>query len=107
MNPLIRQIAIEYKAALKNLYGNHFVELILFGSYARGDSQDDSDADFAIILRGNNIRSTAEIPKTSLIGSRLSLKYGIPISSFPTSLHKMQFSSQGIYTEIRKEGVII
>jgi quercetin dioxygenase-like cupin family protein len=44
MLPLIRQAANEYKANLQNLYGKELAEAILFGSYARGNNRDESDA---------------------------------------------------------------
>jgi predicted nucleotidyltransferase len=107
MNPVVKQIAKEYKAVLHDLYGNELAELVLFGSYARGDQQDESDIDFAIVLRDPAIRPSAEIVKTSAIASRLSLKYGLMISSLPVSLHKKQTSMQGVYRDIRKEGIAI
>jgi predicted nucleotidyltransferase len=107
MPPIISQIATEYKASLQGIYGDELAELILFGSYARGDNQIESDIDFAVILHNPHTRSSSEIIKTSAISSRLSLKYGIMISSLPVSLQKMQISQQGIYQEIRKEGIII
>jgi|SRR6267142_6561927 len=107
MQSLIRQVANEYKASLESLYGTELVEVILFGSYARGDNHPESDIDFAIVLRNPDIRPTGEIARTSAIGSRLSIKYGIPISSLPTTLHKKETSMQGIYQEIRKYGIAI
>ena len=107
MLPIVRQVADEYKANLQNLYGNELAELVIFGSYARGDNHEGSDLDFAIILRNPNTRPAAEIPKISVISSRLSLKYGIMVSSLSASLHKKQTSMQGIYQEIRKEGIIV
>jgi len=105
--PIIYQIANEYKANLQQLYGDKLVEVILFGSYARGDNRDESDLDFAVILRDPNTRTAAEIFKTSVIDSRLSLKYGLMLSSLPTSLKKKETSMQGIYQEIRKDGIVI
>jgi predicted nucleotidyltransferase len=107
MLPIVYQIANEYKADLRRLYGDELVEVILFGSYARGDQRSESDLDFAIVLRNPATRPAAEIAKTAAISSRLSLKYGLMLSSLPTSLHKVQTSLQGIYQEIRKEGVVI
>jgi len=107
MLPLIHQVANEFKTSLQTLYGKELAEVILFGSYARGNNQEESDLDFAVVLRDPNIRHSAEILKTSAIGSRLSLKYGIMISSLPISLHKKQTSMQGIFQEIRKEGIVI
>jgi len=107
VQPIVYQIANEYKAQLQHLYGNELVELILFGSHARGDNHKESDIDFAIVLRNPDTRTAAEIAKTSTISSRLSLKYGIMLSSLPTTLHKKQTSMQGIYQEIRKDGILI
>ena len=64
MDPVIRQIAEEHKSRLKSLYGDELVELVLFGSYARGEEHEESDVDFAIVLRNPGIRPTAELFKT-------------------------------------------
>jgi uncharacterized protein len=107
MLPVIQQIANEYKTHIQDLYGNELAEVILFGSYARGENRVESDLDFAVVLKNPGTRPFAEIAKTSVVSSRLSLKYGIMISSLPVSLHKKQTSMQSIYQEIRKEGIVI
>jgi predicted nucleotidyltransferase len=107
MLPIVQKVAKEYKESLQRLYGDELVELILFGSYARDNFNEESDVDFAIVLRSPKTRAAAEIPKISVVGSRLSLKYGIMLSSLPTSWDKKQTSMQGIYQEIRKEGIVI
>ena len=107
MLPIIHQIANEYKASLQNLYGNELAELILFGSYARGDFHKESDIDFAIVLRKSTVRPAEEILKTSPIGAKLELKYGMMLSSLPVSMEKKQTSMQGVYQDIRKEGIVI
>lgn len=107
MHTLVKKIAKEYKAVLQDLYGNELAELILFGSYARGDAREESDVDFAIVLYNPATRSVAELVKTAPIASRLSLKYGMIISSLPVSLHKKQTSEQGVFRNIRKEGIIV
>jgi predicted nucleotidyltransferase len=107
MHPVVKQIAKEYKAVLHELYGEELAELVLFGSYARGDQHEESDVDFAIVLYNPTTRSAAELVKTSPIASRLSLKYGLIVSSLPVSLHKKQTSRQGVFENIRKEGIAI
>ena len=107
MLPITLQIAREYKTALQNLYGKELAELILFGSYARGDNNKESDLDFAVVLRNPDTRAAAEIPKTSAINSSLSLKYNLILSSLHTSLQKKQTSMQWVYQNIRKEGILI
>jgi predicted nucleotidyltransferase len=107
MIPIVRQIANEYKVVLQNHYGNDFVELILFGSYARGDFHDESDIDFAVVLRKPKFRSAEEIMRTLPISVRLELKYSMAISTLYVSIEKKQISMQGVYQEIRKDGIII
>lgn len=104
---IVNQLAKEYKAQLLKLYGSELAELILFGSYAKGTNNMESDVDFAVILNNPNMRPSSEIPKTSFINSRLSLKYGLSISTLFASLHKKETTMQGIYQEIRKTGKII
>jgi predicted nucleotidyltransferase len=107
MHQIVQQLAKEYKAVLYELYGTELAELVLFGSYARGDAHEESDVDFAIVLYNPATRSAAELVKTSPIASRLSLKYGLMISSLPVSLHKKQNSGQGVFQSIRNEGIAI
>lgn len=107
MLPIIRKIANEYKDQLQGLYKDELVELILFGSYARGDNWEESDIDFAIALGDLYANPTKEIFKIAPISSRLSLKYDMMLSSLPVSHHKKQTSMEGIYQEIRKEGIVI
>jgi uncharacterized protein len=107
MQQTIINIANEYKQQLTKLYGNELAELVLFGSYARGDFNKESDIDFAVVLRNPDVRPTSEIEKIAAVSSGISLKYGIMLSSLPVTLYKKQTSMQGIYQEIRKEGILI
>jgi predicted nucleotidyltransferase len=107
MDHHIAKIAKEYKADLQQIYGNELAELVLFGSYARGNQHEESDLDFAVVLRNPNTRAAAELTKTSPLASRLSVKYGVMISSLPVALHKKQTSMLGVYREIRKDGITI
>ena len=36
----------------RTVYGEDIVKMVLYGSYARGDNQDDSDIDIVAIVRG-------------------------------------------------------
>lgn len=107
MIPVVQQIAREYKSKLQSLYGKDFVELILFGSHARGDFHEESDVDFAVVLRKPEVRAAEEIFKTSPIGAKLELKYGLMLSTLPVSEQKKKTSMQWVFQNIRKEGIVI
>jgi len=107
MLPIIRNIAQEYKTNLQAYYGEELAELVLFGSHARGDYHNESDVDFAVILRKPKASAASEMNITSPISVQLELKYGVPISTLHASLLKKETSMQGIYQDIRKEGIVI
>lgn len=58
-------IAAEFKRGLQAIYGDGLANLILFGSYARGDFHAESDLDFAIVLKDPATRTAAEIIRLS------------------------------------------
>ncbi len=107
MLPIVQQIATEFKAELEKLYGDELAELILFGPHARGDFHDDSDIDFALVLKNPATTSTSEIMKVSDVGNDLSIKYGQFITYIGMPEFKLQQSNLGIYQEIRKDGIRI
>jgi len=48
----IKHILEDVKKCLKNIYGKQLKGIILFGSYARGDSTEGSDIDIILRLEG-------------------------------------------------------
>lgn len=55
----VQQIANEFKAELYKVCGDELASLILFGSHARGDFHQDSDIDFAVVLKNPATTSTS------------------------------------------------
>ena len=46
----MKELLDKYIAEIKKIYGTHLQEVILYGSYARGDFKEDSDIDIMILL---------------------------------------------------------
>ena len=57
MNYLIKRFVKD----VKNQYENKIYQIILFGSYARGDNKEDSDIDMLIIWKGNRSKGAEKI----------------------------------------------
>jgi predicted nucleotidyltransferase len=74
-----KQLLAELKRELKLIYGNQLLGVYLFGSYARGEQDPESDLDILIVLRDYDSYS-AEVKRTGRLISRLSLEHGISIS---------------------------
>ncbi len=79
MDDKIKKLLVELKAALQDLYGDRLKGVYLYGSYARGEADEESDVDVLIVL-GQMDRYTAEIRRTGLFVSQISIEYGVNVS---------------------------
>lgn len=104
INPAIEPIVREFKAALQALYGDRLHEVILYGSYARGDYDEESDIDLMVVLNDEEVNTYREIRKMSELETIFLLKYGIVISILPTSFKRLNQSVMPIYDEVRRDG---
>ena len=103
----LKAISHRFKAELTTLYGDQLAELILFGSYARGDYSTYSDVDYLVVLNQNSVQFGLEIDKISLISSDLGLDYTIHVSAKPVSISDYNSSNRLFYQAIRSEGIPI
>lgn len=79
MDKHITALMKELKLGLQELYGPRLKGLYLYGSYARGEENEESDVDVLIIL--DRIDSYGdEVDQTGYLASDLSLKYEVTIS---------------------------
>ncbi len=76
---MVESLLQELKAGLTALYDRQLHGVYVFGSYARGEQDVESDLDILIVLTSFE-RLGIEIERTGLLISHLSLKYGVSIS---------------------------
>ncbi len=75
----IRGLMSQLRTGLDELYGSRLKGVYLYGSYARGMADQESDVDVLIVLDRIE-RYGHEINRTSDLVSSLSLHYGLSIS---------------------------
>ena len=75
----LTDLLTELKSRLMALYGVRLKDVCLYGSYARGEQQSESDVDVLIIVDRVD-RYSLEIERTSHLIAELSLKYRLSIS---------------------------
>ena len=99
-NPLI---LTKLRAAIDGLYGNRVERVVLFGSRARGDAQDDSDYDVAVFLKDLNDR-WAEADKIALAAMNVFDETGALIHAMPYREGAYQERTPLMH-EVRREGI--
>jgi uncharacterized protein len=95
------------KAQLQLLYGERLAQVILYGSYARGDFHEESDMDFLVVLKDEEIETGKELRFMGASIFKVSYQYGIVISKHPTTLKRLKNSQFLFYKNIRREGIEI
>lgn len=102
-NRLMDDLVREYR----NIYGVSLREVILYGSYARGDMDDESDVDVAAIVDYPREELSRTFAKLGEVASELSLAYGLTVSptAIPLADYKKYQTALPYYRNIQREGV--
>ena len=100
----VSQIIKEFREELKKVYGENLVRVILYGSYARGDFNSDSDIDLLIVLKEMESPGK-EIDRMIEIKSEINLKYNVLISVFPVASIEYDSLNSPLLLNIRREGI--
>jgi len=102
----IKPIIDEFKNELVKLYGTNLKQLILFGSFARGTFNIESDIDILLVL--NTLTdSYAETDRVADLKFDFMLKHNRVISCLFSDTVKFNKQSEPIYYNIQKEGVLL
>ncbi|AFY72065.1 DNA polymerase beta domain protein region (plasmid) [Thalassoporum mexicanum PCC 7367] len=93
----------------ENLYADRLDRLdrlILFGSQARGDAEQDSDIDILVVLK-DEVDSWTEIKRTGDFISQLGLKNNILICNIFVSAQEYLEQNTALLRNIKREGMTI
>jgi predicted nucleotidyltransferase len=104
MNTKVRSILGQLNLRLAALYGERLRGVYLFGSYARDEASEESDADILIVLDRVDHYSR-EIDTTSELTSELSLEYGISLSRVFATEAQWRTGQTNFLQNLREEAV--
>jgi len=100
----VRSILKEVREELQRIYLDRLKEIILFGSYARGDAAEGSDIDIVLLLE--DVKDIyAEREKFFPVTSRISLKYDTVVSVVPFDSREFRQKRTPLILNIGKEGI--
>lgn len=103
----IEQILKEFKRQIAELYGPRLKKVVLYGSYARGQANDEhSDIDIAVVLAGT-VEPCKEIDRMADIFTDLNLEHNILIAVYPVSEINFEKVESPLLINIRREGITV
>lgn len=94
----------EFKRRLAKIYGPRLKEVILYGSYARGEATEGSDIDLLIVLEGEVVPGR-EIDRIIDVVTEVNLRYGVLLSVYPISEREYKEINSPLLKAVRREGV--
>lgn len=94
----------EFKREISKLYEGKLRDVILYGSWARGDATSDSDIDLAIVLQGA-ISPSAEIDRMIDVITNINLHYDVLLSVYPVSANDYAVVQSPLLINLRREGI--
>ncbi len=99
-----RQVAEDVAADLRSLYGDRLVDVVLYGSHARGDANLDSDVDLAVILEDVST-PWEELRRMDGILWRHTRDSGVTVSATPISRRVWDQAHRPLVRSAKAEGV--
>ena len=106
MSTTLHAILAELRHRFAALYGTRLVQMILYGSQARGDPGPDSDIDVLVVLHGP-VYPAEEIVRTGRIVTELSLLYGVVIACVFMDQEQFLHRQGPLLRNVRHEGIAV
>ena len=109
MSEIMQDLIDQYVEAVKKIYGSHVRQIILYGSYARGDYHEDSDVDIMILVDMSDLELKAYGQQLSYMTYDFNLDYNLdikPIAKSETHFKKW-IINYPFYSNIYKEGIVL
>ncbi len=100
----VKALMNELKVGLRTTYGDRLKGIYLYGSYARGEADPESDLDVLVVLDRIDSYSD-EVDRTGELGAELSLKYSVSISKVYVSEFSWLHGDTSFLSNVREEAL--
>lgn len=89
------------------IYGSSISEVVLYGSYARGQESDESDVDMAIVLRTEQTEDQYDRMTDVVVDYQLDLGITISVISIEQSQFMEWKTTLPFYKNVDREGIVL
>lgn len=105
----VHDIVYGFAQQLKLIYGESLKKIVVYGSYARGDYNNNSDVDIMILVDSSEAQIKKRFNDVCDLAFDYELKYGIVISPLvKNEEHFMKWSETlPFYRNVKLEGVAV
>lgn len=95
--------------SMVNIFGTNIVKVVLYGSYARGDFDDESDIDIAVIAKGTDQELQKHHHEMVKESSRFMREYDklVSLHEIPVDRYNRFKEAYPYYRNIETEGVTL
>ena len=103
----LQQLIQQYVTNIHDIYGSHLRQIILYGSYARGDFRPDSDIDIMILLDLSDIDIKKYRHQLSDMTFDFNMDYDVDIKPIAKSEehYRKWVDNYPFYSNVNREGV--
>lgn len=101
----VHNLLLDLKGDLKKILGRNMVDLVLFGSYSRGDYSEGSDIDLLILVNVEPTRDDSAAVDDLV--ARYSLMHDVVISALVYTIYAYQKFNLPFFQNARAEGIRI
>ena len=105
----VHDIVYSFAQQLNLIYGESLKKIVVYGSYARGDYNNNSDVDIMILVDSSEVQIKKRFNDVCDLAFDYELKYGIVISPLvKNEEHFMKWSETlPFYRNVKLEGVAV
>jgi predicted nucleotidyltransferase len=104
MTPNVPDILDQVRPRLAEAFGDRFRQVVLYGSYARGNPKPDSDIDLMVVLQGP-IRLGRDLERAIHVIYPLQLELDTVFEVMPVDEKAYEAGEFGLYRQALSEGV--
>jgi len=103
----IQIIFEQIKSGISAIFKEDSCRTILFGSYARGDQNPESDIDILVVLERNDPLSGEEKKAIRDISDRIFIDYDTVVQLFTVPNHLYKPADSLFFRTVEREGILI